>query len=112
MYDELYQSESVKEGIAGVLTYYIPDINSTLDVMFSVPYNNTWLLNLWNVQLHSGKHEANCLTYLKGYISWPLPIKQDTLSGRELGHSGIKFEGSLMVGSDEASLTIFVKPVE
>lgn len=112
MYDELYQSESVKEGIAGVLTYYIPDINSTLDVMFSVAYDTTWLLNLWNVQLRKGKHEANCLTYLKGYISLPLPIKKDKWSSRELGHSGIKFEGSLMVGSDEASLNIFVKPVE
>lgn len=66
MSDALYQSESVKEGIAGVLTYYIPDINSTLDVMFSLPYYTELYLNLWNVQLHSGKNEANCLTYLKG----------------------------------------------
>lgn len=112
MYDALHQSESVKEGIAGVLTYYIPDINSTLDVMFSLPYNTTLYLNLWNVQLHSGKNEANCLKYLKGYISWPLPITQDNWYGRELGHSGIRFDGILMVGSDEASLSIVVKPVE
>ena len=112
MYEELYQSESVKEGIAGVLTYYIPDINSTLDVMFSLPYNTTWFFNLWNVQLRRGKNEANCLTYVKGYISLPLPIIQDTWYGRELGHSGIRFDGILVVGSDEASLTIVVKPVE
>ena len=112
MYDALYQSESVKEGIAGVLTYYIPDINSTLDVMFSLPYNTKLFPNLWNVQLNSGKNEANCQTYLNGYIAWPLPIKQSYFYGRELGHSGIRFDGILAVGSDEASLTIIVKPVE
>ena len=104
------QSKSVKEGVSGVLTYYIPDINSTLAVTFSKPSNTQWLLNLWNVQLFSGNKEADCEKYLLGYFL--MRIKAGVEGGRELGDSGLRFEGLMIASSFEDSLNIEVHPVE
>lgn len=106
------QSKSVKKGIAGVLTYYIPHINSTLAVMFSlVPSKINWLRNVWNVKLYSGNEEADCEKYLQGFF-FPFPINAGSDQGRELSDSGLRFEGSMMADSVEANLNIEVHPVE
>ena len=107
------QSKSVKEGIAGVLTYYIPSINSTLAVMFSlVPSNFDWLFPyVWNVKLYSGNEEADCEKYLKGFF-YPFPFKAGSVKGRELSDSGLRFDGIMMADSAEATLSIEVHPVE
>lgn len=106
------QSESVEGGVSGVLTYYIPDINSTLAVTFSKPSNaSVWFPNLWNVQLFSGNKEADCEKYLLGYFLFR--IKAGVEYGRELRlGSGLRFEGLMIATSFEDSLNIEVHPVE
>lgn len=106
------QSESVEGGVSGVLTYYIPDINSTLAVTFSKPSNaSVWFPNLWNVQLFSGNKEADCEKYLLGYFLFR--IKAGVEYGRQLRlGSGLRFEGLMIATSFEDSLNIEVHPVE
>ena len=108
------QSKSVKEGIAGVLTYYIPSINSTVAVMFSlVPSKIEWLFPyVWNVKLYSGNEEADCEKYLKGFF-YPFPFKAGSVAeDQELSDSGLKFDGIMMADSVEATLSIEVRPVK
>ena len=49
----------VARGAVGVLTYYIPHIDKTLAVMYSVPFDYNWYSNWFDVWLYSGKRRAN-----------------------------------------------------
>ena len=100
----------LEEGIAGVLTYYIPHINSTLAVMFNLPIKTSfWFRNLWNVQLYSGKTGADCRKYVYGFI---FPIRAGHETGRELLDSGLRFDGIMTANPAEAFLNFEVHPVK
>ena len=52
-------SGPIARGAVGVLTYYIPDLDKTLAIMYSVPFDYNLFRNWWNVKLYSGRKEAN-----------------------------------------------------
>lgn len=65
----------VTRGVEGVFTYYIPGINQTLAVMFSVPYINTNYNNRVDIMLYGGKEEANNQLWEKMYKYNPKKFK-------------------------------------
>ena len=56
-------SGPIARGAAGVFTYYIPVLDKTLAVMYSVPFDYILFRNWWNVKLYSGRREANKKTF-------------------------------------------------
>ena len=56
-------SGPIARGAVGVLTYYIPDLDKTLAIMYSVPFDYNLFRNWWNVKLYSGRQEANKQTF-------------------------------------------------
>ena len=93
-------------GTVGVLTYYVPCIEQTLAVMWSVPYSYFWYENWWNVKLYSGEVKATSSIWNQLYYN-ANPFKGDHhYHERDLGPL-CKFRGS-MTGSTEATLEIHV----
>ena len=98
-------SGPVARGVVGVLAYYIPNIDKTLAVMFSVPFDYNWYQNWWNAKLYSGNKRANKKQYYDLYY-YAKPFRANGWHERSLG-SGLKFRGS-MSNSGQATLEIHV----
>ena len=49
----------IARGAVGVFTYYIRDLDKTLAIMYSVPFDYNLFRNWWNVKLYSGRQETN-----------------------------------------------------
>ena len=73
----------VARGAVGVLTYYIPDIDKTLAVMYSVPFDYNWYSNWFDVWLYSGKRRANYNLWYTRCITI-IPSKEITTGTREI----------------------------
>lgn len=56
-------SGPIARGAVGVFTYYIPALDKTLAVMYSVPFDLNLFSNWWNVKLYSGRREADKKTF-------------------------------------------------
>ena len=95
----------VATGVVGVLAYYIPNIDKTLAVMFSVPFDYNWYQNWWNAKLYSGNKDASYDQYNDLYYH-ANPFKANGWQERSLGF-GLKFRGS-MSASGQATLEIKV----
>ena len=48
-------SGPIARGAVGVFTYYIPALDKTLAIMYSVPFDFNLFRNWWNVKLYSGR---------------------------------------------------------
>ena len=95
----------VATGSVGCLAYYIPDIDKTLAVMWSVPFDYNWYENWWNAKLYNGDTRANYDKYEDLYYDAD-PFKANGWHERSLG-SGLKYRGS-MSSSGTATLEIHV----
>lgn len=95
----------VATGVVGVLTYYIPSIDKTLAVMWSVPFDYNFYQNWWNVKLYDNKDRADYDMYYDLYYN-AYPFKANGWHSRNLG-SGLQSRGS-MSSSGEATLEIHV----
>ena len=95
----------VATGVVGVLAYYIPSIDKTLAVMWSVPFDYHLHENWWNAKLYPRNKHANHNQYVDLYHD-AKPFKANGWHGRFLG-SGLKFCGS-MSSSGQATLEIHV----
>lgn len=93
----------VTTGVVGVLAFYIPDIDKTLAVMFSVPFDYNLYQNFWNAKLYPGKKDANYDQYYDLYYK-ANPFKGNAWHERSLS-SGLKFRG-FMSKSAKAILKI------
>ena len=93
----------VATGVVGVLAYYIPNIQKTLAVMFSVPYDYHLYENWWNVKLYPGNQRANENQYDDLYNK-ANPFKSNVWEEQSLG-SRLKFRG-FMTSSGKATLQI------
>ena len=91
------------------MAYYIPTLNKTLHVMFSVPYDYNLYSNWWNVALFDGKAEADESKYNGMYNG--KPFKGDNAWYEKDIGSGLKVEGS-MANSGTATLQIRVNKAE
>ena len=92
----------------GVISYYIPDLQKTLSVMFSDPYDQNLYGNWWSVALSTGKAGAELGRYKKMYHGTPKPFKgDDTWHERNIG-DGLMAEGN-MASSGTPTLQIRVK---
>jgi len=98
-------SGPVATGAVGVFAYYIPNIDKTLAVMFSVPFDYNFYQNWWNAKLYPGNQRANYDQYYDLYYD-ANPFKANGWHERSLG-SGLKFRGS-MSNSGKATLEIHV----
>ena len=98
----------VATGAVGVLTYYIPDMKSTLAVMWSVPYDYNFHFNWWNVQLYDGKVKANYDIYEYLYYGAD-PFQAGGWETKYLG-DGLQCRG-FMTTPGEARLEIHVSKV-
>ena len=89
----------------GVLAHYIPSIDETLSVMFSVPFDYNWYEN-WNAKLYPGNKRTSLNQYNDLYYN-KNPIRANGWwHGRSLG-SGLIFHG-FMSNSGQATLEIHV----
>lgn len=73
----------VARGAVGVLTYYIPHIDKTLAVMYSVPFDYNWYSNWYDVRLYSGKRRANYNLWYQMYYTI-IPSKEITTGTIEI----------------------------
>ncbi|CAH3013549.1 unnamed protein product [Porites evermanni] len=95
----------VARGAVGVLTYYIPHIDKTLAVMYSVPFDYNWYSNWFDVWLYSGKRRANYNLWYRMY--YDNPFKGDNYwHERDLG-SGLRARGA-MSNSGQATIEIHI----
>ena len=95
----------VARGAVGVLTYYIPHIDKTLAVMYSVPLDYNWYSNWFDVWLYSGKRRANYNLWYQMY--YDNPFEGDNYwHERNLG-SGLRVRGA-MSNSGQATIEIHI----
>ena len=105
LYDARKTSGPVATGVVGVLTYYIPGLDKTLAVMFSIPFDYNLYSNWWDMKLYSGKKRADHGMYEDLYYG--NPFRGDNgWHGRSLG-SGLTFRG-YMSSSGQAILELHV----
>ena len=105
LYGPRKTSGPVATGAVGVLAYYIPSIDKTISVMFSVPFDYNFYENWWNAKLYPGNERANSDQYYDLYYD-ANSFKANGWHERSLG-SGLKFRGS-MSSSAKATLEIHV----
>lgn len=71
----LYTAEKthgpVATGIVGVFAYYMKDVNKTIAVMFSVPFDYNLYSNWWSVKIYPGKETATHEMYESMYYNDP-----------------------------------------
>ena len=67
LYGPCKTSGQVATGAVGVLAYYIPSIDKTLSVMFSVSFVYNFYENWWNAKLYPGNKRANYDQYYDLY---------------------------------------------
>ena len=102
-------SGPIAKGAVGVFTYYIPDLDKTLAIMYSVPFDYNLFRNWWNVKLYSGRQKADKQTFSNMESSKELegPFKGDnTWHTRNLG-SEFSVKGA-MGGTGQSELVITV----
>jgi len=58
----------VATGAVGVVAYYIPSIQKTLAVMFSIPFDYILYQNWWNAKLYPGNERADHNQYRDLYF--------------------------------------------
>ena len=63
-------------GSAGVITFFIPDKDVTVAVMFSVPFSRPMYENWWNAKVYRNKKEADKDMWSQMYY-WQEPFKGD-----------------------------------
>ena len=86
-------SGPIARGAVGVFTYYIPALDKTLAVMYSVPFDLNLFSNWWNVKLYSGRREADKKTFSD--MDGSDRVKGDnTWHTKELG-SGVSVKGAM-----------------
>ena len=105
MYGARKTAGPVATGAVGVMTYYIPSIQKTLAVLFSVPFDYNLYSNWWDVKLYSGKKWAGYSIYDNMYYGNPFR-GDNRWHYKDLG-SGLKLMGA-MSSSGKASLVIRV----
>lgn len=108
MYAARQSDGPVATGVVGVLTYYIPDMKSTLAVMWSVPFDYNLYENWWNVKLYDGKVKPNYDMYNELYYR-ASPFKAGGWETKNLG-DGLKCRG-FMTTPGNARLEIHVSKV-
>ena len=60
-------------GTVGVITFFIPDDNMTVAVMFSVPFYRLVYSNWWNAKVYRNKKEADKDMWSQMYYQEPYP---------------------------------------
>lgn len=98
----------VATGVVGVLTYYIPGKDSTLAVMWSVPFDYNLYSNWWNVKLYYGDRGPSHAMYKELYY-YANPFKAGSWNTKNLG-GGLKCRG-FMTTPGNAKLKIEVSTV-
>ncbi|KAL9956590.1 hypothetical protein ACROYT_G038086 [Oculina patagonica] len=58
-------------GSVGVLAYYMKDVNKTLAVLFSVPFDYNLYSNLWDAKVYPGRKKADYDMYKELYYGNP-----------------------------------------
>ena len=106
-------SGPIARGAVGVLTYYIPVLDKTLAVMYSVPFDYNLYRNWWNVKLYSGRLEASKKTFREMYRSDKVergPFKGDnTWHTKKLG-SGLCVKGAMgSTGQSKLEITVGIE---
>jgi len=104
----LYEASKTRlvKGAVGVLTYYIPDMEITLAVLFSIPHDYNLYSNWWNVKLYSGQKRADYNMYYDLYY-YANPFEgNNAWHLRDVG-SGLKIRGS-MAGSGQVTFELHV----
>lgn len=71
LYDARKTSGPVATGAVGVLTYYMKDVNKTLGVLFSVPFDYNLYSNWWDAKVYKGKKMADNDMYKDLYYGDP-----------------------------------------
>ena len=92
----------------GVMAFYIPDLDKTLAVMFSVPFDYNLSGNRWNVDTYAGKCRADKDMYERMYHKDPLPFMGDNKWHKRSIRSELMMTGS-MASSGTSTLEIHVK---
>ena len=95
----------VARGVLGAVAFYVPKIQSTVAVMFSVPYDYNLYQNWWNVKLYKGKPRASCAMFNDMYY-YANPFRANGWHERDLG-SHLKFRG-IMSNAGTSTLEIHV----
>ena len=102
-------SGPIARGAVGVFTYYIPVLDKTLAVMYSVPFDYNLYRNWWNVKLYSGRLEASKNTFRDMYRSDKVegPFKGDNAwHTRHLG-PGLSVKGAMgSTGQSELEIRV------
>lgn len=106
LYEGRKTSGPVATGSVGVMAYYIPDMDKTLAVMFSIPFDYNLYNNWWNVKLFRGRDRANYYMYYFMY-HYGHPFKGDNGWHHSNLGLGLKMRGSL-ASSGQAMLRIHV----
>ena len=98
-------SGPIARGAVGVFTYYIPALDKTLAIMYSVPFDFNLFRNWWNIKLYSGRREASKQTFrdMDGYDK----VKGDNAwHTRNLG-SGLSVKGAMgSTGQSELEIRV------
>lgn len=97
----------VATGAVGVLSYYIADLDKTLAIMFSVPFDYNLYDNLWNIKLFSGKKRADYDMHKNLYHGTDRFKGDDSWYERNL-NSSCKIRGA-MSSSGKATLNVSVR---
>ena len=87
------------------MAYYIPSIDKSLAVMFSISFDYNSQQSWWNAKLYPGNESANYGQYCDLYYD-ANSFRANGWHQRSLG-SGLKFSGSVS-NSGEATLEIHV----
>lgn len=109
MYNARQTTRLTAAGAVGVLTYYIENRQTTLAVMFAVPFDYNLYSNWWNVMFYAGNRKADYGTYHDLYYH-ANPFKGDSeCHERKMGWS-LKIRGC-MSSSAQATLLVHVTSV-
>lgn len=97
---------SPEDGLIGVITSFIEEINKTLAVMWFLPSSGEKIGKFWNIYLYNGNRTPNNAMLLRLLISKPIAAGEE-LEYKNLNDSNLKFDG-FMSNSDKATLMIKV----
>lgn len=103
LYSARRRHTSFLVGAVGMFTYYMPDAEKTLAVMFSVPYDYRLFDNWWNAKVYRGKKKADSGTWNELYHE--NPFKGDgSWCNKEIGE-GYRMKG-VMTGAAACTLEL------
>ena len=105
LYGTRKSSGPVAMAAVGVVASYIPSIDKTISVMFSVPFDYNLYENWWNAKLYPGEQPASKGQYEDLYYDAD-PFRANGWHERSVG-SSLKFRRS-MSSSGTATLEIHV----